>query len=92
MTGVVVVLPLSRAAQGPRQFVSRQRRKVTKAGDIMDFEVWKQHQDELIRQAEQDHLAKALREARGRRAGSGLTPMLTRELKGSVTRFSTLFP
>lgn len=36
---------------------------------MMDYRYWKQHQEELLREAERRRLARALRAARERRAG-----------------------
>jgi hypothetical protein len=47
---------------------------------MFDFEVWKQHREELMREVEQNRLAKALRDSRKRR-GSGRASSPLWELK-----------
>ena len=37
----------------------------------MDFEIWKQRREEMMREAQQEHLAKALRASRKRRGSGG---------------------
>jgi hypothetical protein len=44
----------------------------------MDFETWKQRREEMMREAEQNRLAKALRESRGPRRVSPLVWELKR--------------
>ena len=46
----------------------------------MDFEIWKQRREELVREAEQNRLAKALRQSHKRR-GSDRTSSPVWELK-----------
>ena len=36
---------------------------------MMDYELWKQRREEMLREAEMNHLAKALRASRKRRTG-----------------------
>jgi hypothetical protein len=45
---------------------------------MMDFEVWKQRREELMREARQQQLARALRDSRKRR-GASHTPFLAWE-------------
>jgi hypothetical protein len=45
---------------------------------MMDFETWKQRREEMMREAEQNRLAKALRESRGPRRVSPLVWELKR--------------
>lgn len=47
---------------------------------MMDLEIWKQRRKEMIREAERNHLAKALRDA-SKRSGSGRTSSLAWELE-----------
>lgn len=47
---------------------------------MMDFYIWKQRRKELVREAEQNRLAKALRNSRKRRDGNR-TSALAWELK-----------
>ncbi len=42
---------------------------------MMDFENWKQRHKEMLREAERNRLAKALRAARKRRAGRTWIPL-----------------
>ncbi len=42
---------------------------------MMDFEHWKQRHEEMLREAERNRLAKALRAARERRAGRTWVPL-----------------
>ena len=48
--------------------------------EMMDFQIWKQRREEMMREAEQNRLAKALRDSRKRR-GSGKVSALAWELK-----------
>jgi hypothetical protein len=56
---------------------------------MFDFEVWKQHREEMMREVEQDRLAKALRDSRKRR-GSGRVSSPLWELKRIVGRLLKL--
>ncbi len=56
---------------------------------MMDYQVWKQHREEMMREAEQNRLAKALRDSRKRR-GSGRTSALAWELKRIAGRLRKL--
>jgi hypothetical protein len=56
---------------------------------MFDFEVWKQHREELMREVEQNRLAKALRDSRKRR-GSGRASSPLWELKRIVGRLLKL--
>ena len=56
---------------------------------MFDFEVWKQHREEMMREVEQDRLANALRDSRKRR-GSGLVSSPVWELKRIVGRLLKL--
>ena len=47
---------------------------------MMDFQIWKQRRKEMMREAEQNRLAKALRDSRKRRS-SGKASSLAWELK-----------
>ena len=57
--------------------------------EMMNFEVWKQNREEMMREAEQNRLAKALRESRERR-GLGRASALAWELKRAVGRLLKL--
>ncbi len=39
--------------------------------EMMDLQVWKQRREEMMREAEQNRLAKALRDSRKKRRGAG---------------------
>ncbi len=56
---------------------------------MFDFEAWKQHREELMREVEQNRLAKALRDSRKRR-GSGRASSPLWELKRIVGRLLKL--
>jgi hypothetical protein len=56
---------------------------------MFDFEVWKQYREELMREVEQDRLAKALRDSRKRRS-SGRASSPVWELKMIVGRLLKL--
>jgi hypothetical protein len=56
---------------------------------MFDFEVWKQHREELMREVEQNRLAKALRDSRKLR-GSGRASSPLWELKRIVGRLLKL--
>jgi hypothetical protein len=47
--------------------------------EMMDYQVWKQHHEEMVREAEQNRLAKALRKSR-KRHGASRVSYLTWEL------------
>jgi hypothetical protein len=47
--------------------------------EIMDFQIWEQRREEMMREVEQDRLARALRDSRKRR-GSGRVFALAWEL------------
>lgn len=55
-----------------------------------DFQVWKQHRKELLREAEQHRLAKELRKVRKRR-GSGRSSALGREVRRIADRLRKRF-
>ncbi len=57
--------------------------------EMMDLQIWKQRREELVREAEQNRLAKALRETRKRR-GSGRASALAWELKRIAGRLLKL--
>ena len=60
---------------------------------MMELESWKQHREEMIREAEKDSLANALRESRKRRGG-GRPSTLAWELKriaGRLLKLSSLW-
>lgn len=42
-----------------------------KVREMMDFQIWKQRREEMMREAQQEHLAKALRASRKRRGSGG---------------------
>ncbi len=52
----------------------------------MDFEIWKQRHEEMMREAERNRLAKALRESRKRRGEDRASP-LAWELKRGAGLF-----
>jgi hypothetical protein len=54
------------------------------------FEMWKQRRDEMMREAQQNHLAKGLRGSRGGR-GVRLVAFLTWELERGAGRLRKLF-
>lgn len=47
------------------------RRKDETMHDMMDFETWKQRHEQMMRDAQQEHLAKALRASRKRHRSGG---------------------
>lgn len=55
----------------------------------MDYQIWKQRREEVMREAEQNRLAKALRDSRKRR-GSGRVSALAWELKRIAGRLRKL--
>ncbi|MGH3086041.1 MAG: hypothetical protein ACRDSJ_01830 [Rubrobacteraceae bacterium] len=55
----------------------------------MDFETWKQHREEMMREAERNRLAKKLRASR-KLHGSGRTSSLVWELKRGAGRIGKL--
>ncbi len=55
----------------------------------MDFEIWKQRREEMMREAEQNRLAKTLRESRKWR-GAGRASPLAWELKRVTGRLLKL--
>ncbi len=57
--------------------------------EIMDLQIWKQRREEMLREAEQNRLAKALRDSRKRR-GSGRASFLAWELKRIAGRLRKL--
>ena len=56
---------------------------------MMDFETWKQRREEMMREAEQNRLAKALRESR-KRSGANRASFLAWELKRVTGRLLKL--
>ena len=56
---------------------------------MFDLEVWKQRREEMVREVEQNRLAKALRDSR-RRRGAGRVSALAWELKRIVGRLLKL--
>jgi hypothetical protein len=56
---------------------------------MMDWQVWKQRREELMREAQQARLAKALRDSRKRR-GAGLASSLVWEIKRMAGRLRKL--
>jgi hypothetical protein len=56
----------------------------------MDFEIWKQRHAEMLREAEQDRLAKELRAARRRRASASRLSALSWKLKRYAGRLRKL--
>ncbi len=59
---------------------------------MMDFEIWKQRREEMVREVEMNRLAKALRASRKRRAvvdATNRTLALTWELKRVAGRLLT---
>ena len=56
---------------------------------MFDFEIWKQHGEEMVREVEQNRLAEALRDSRKRR-GSGRVSSPVWELKRIVGRLLKL--
>jgi hypothetical protein len=59
-------------------------------GEMMDLQVWKQRRVEMMREVEQNRLAKALRESRKRRGAEGGASSLAWELKRIVGRLLKL--
>ncbi len=58
--------------------------------EMMDFETWKQRHEQMMRDAQQEHLAKALRASR-KRHGSGGAPSVSWEVKRIVGRLRKRF-
>ncbi len=56
---------------------------------MMDFQIWKQRREEMMREAEQNRLARALRGSRKRRS-SGRVSALAWELKKIAGRLRKL--
>jgi hypothetical protein len=56
---------------------------------MMDLEVWKQRRDQMMHEAQQNHMAKALRDSR-RRRGGGRASSLAWELKRGAGRLHKL--
>jgi hypothetical protein len=56
---------------------------------MMELQVWKQRREEMMREAQQYRLAKALRESRERR-GASLASALAWELRRGVGRLRKL--
>ena len=56
---------------------------------MMNFEVWKQRQEEMMREARQNQLAKALRRFR-KRHGEHRAPSLTWEIRRLAGRLRNL--
>ena len=59
-------------------------------GEMMDLQVWKQRRVEMMREVEQNRLAKALRESRKLRGAEGGGSSLAWELKRIVGRLLKL--
>jgi hypothetical protein len=57
--------------------------------EMMDMQVWNQRREELMHEAQQDRLAKALRDSRKRR-GAGGAPSLAWELERGAGRLLKL--
>ena len=57
--------------------------------EMMDVQIWKQRREEIMRETEQNRLAKALRDSRKRR-GSGRVSALAWELKRIAGRLRKL--
>lgn len=60
-----------------------------KLHEMMDFEIWRQRREEMMREAERNRLAKALRDSRKQR-GSGRASSLAWELKRIAGRLLKL--
>ena len=60
-----------------------------KEREMMDFQIWKQRREQMMREAEQNRLAKALRDSRKRR-GSGRVSALAWELNRAAGRLRKL--
>lgn len=58
--------------------------------EMMDFEIWKQRREEMAREADQNRLAKELRDSRERR-GSGGASSVSWEVKRIVGRLRKRF-
>ncbi len=58
--------------------------------DMMELELAKQRREEMVREAEQRRLARAVRDSRERRRGSGLVSSLVWELKRDAGRLRKL--
>ena len=56
----------------------------------MDLQIWKQRHEEMMREVEQNRLAKALRESRKRRGTEGRASFLVWELKRIAGRLLKL--
>ncbi len=78
MTKFQVRLP--RRPKGRRHPDGLSEREEPKVREMMDLQIWKQRREELSREAEQNRLAKALRESR-KRHGAGRESVLAWELK-----------
>ena len=83
----------SRTIEEPKKHT--RSKEAPKRGDpkmresMFDFEIWKQHREEMMREVEQNRLAKALRDSRKRR-GSGRVSSPVWELKRIVGRLLKL--
>jgi hypothetical protein len=82
-----------RTIEEPKQYSRTE--EAAKGGDpkmresMFDLEVWKQRREEMVREIEQNRLAKALRDSR-RRRGAGRVSALAWELKRIVGRLLKL--
>jgi hypothetical protein len=56
--------------------------------EMMELQVWKQRLEEMMREAQQDRLAKALRESRKRRDGTGQVSSLASSLMWEIKRIA----
>ena len=56
--------------------------------EMMDLQVWKQRREEMMREAEQNRLAKALRDSRKKRRGAGRAWTLARALAWELKRIA----
>jgi hypothetical protein len=64
-------------------------REKDRRGEMMNLQLWKQHSEELMREAQQARMAKALRDSRKRRgAGPASSPVW--ELKRGAGRLLKL--
>ena len=55
---------------------------------MMDYQIWKQRCVELMREAQQDRLAKALRDTRKLRGGTGEASSLASSLVWEIKRIA----
>ena len=72
--------PVTGGPKGQGHTDELSEREEPKVQEMMDLQIWEQRRKEMLREVEQNRLAKALRDSRKRR-GAGRTSSLAWELK-----------